>query len=79
MQYRSDMPERRCPDCDRPLRRVRLLDRLSGAVTKTGLAFTDGADPEHSMWSGDVKNAAGRIHAHLCDGCDRVLFYAERG
>lgn len=72
-----EQPVPTCPDCQRPLTPIRVVDQLGGGVLREGLAYTREAEPKTSAWSGAVKNQDGLLQAYLCDGCQRVLFYAR--
>ncbi len=69
---------RTCPDCKTPLTKIQVIDRLGGTTAESGLIFLDAqASTKVSVWSGNVINRQGRVHGHLCNDCQRVLFYAE--
>jgi len=66
----------KCPDCDEELRKISLLDQISGAKVNVGIEYTLDEAPVNSMWSGRITNAAGVVHGWLCPRCSRVLLYA---
>lgn len=73
------MRNRSCPDCEEALTRISLVDQQGQGRTSVGLAFTADEEPRTSAWSGKLKNQAGTVQGWLCEGCSRVLMYAESG
>ena len=63
-----------CPDCQKPLTNIQVLDRGFMDSPHKGLMYTDkGAK---GGWLGLFKTS-GSIEARMCQECGRVLFYAE--
>ncbi len=69
--------ERACPDCDVPVRPIRVLDHQGGAAARVGFAYVLEGEPKMGLWKAEVKNRDGDVHAFLCESCQRVLWYAQ--
>jgi hypothetical protein len=65
---------RKCPDCDRRMTRIRLIDKAHSNLHKP-LSFALG-DAKPGMWFGTYP-IEGRLEGMMCDKCGRVLLYAE--
>ncbi|MEO7094969.1 MAG: hypothetical protein ABI175_17050 [Polyangiales bacterium] len=70
----------KCQRCDVDLTPVQVLDHGDATRIHAGLAYVSDDDvPDKSMWSGDLKNVAGVIRAHVCPRCRLVAWYASPG
>lgn len=67
------LPDRKCPDCDRPMHRINLIDKTGRMDEQTDLEY---ALPEakRGTWLGRLP-VAGVVAACMCDGCGRILLY----
>ena len=72
------MPDRRqtCPDCSRALTAIQIIDKKGVGITPHGVLEYAVSEAKRSNWTGQFP-VEGRIHAYMCDGCGRVLLYAE--
>ena len=68
------MAPKTCPDCNRPMTGIRLIDKAYSPAHTT-LDYTM-ADAERGMWFGRFP-IEGRIEGFMCDECGRVLLYAK--
>lgn len=75
--YRDPPPEPKCLRCDSALSAIHVVDHAYGGVF-VGLAYTVD-EPDKSLWSGGLKNAAGVLRAHACPRCRLVAWYADPG
>ena len=71
------MPARRetCPDCDRKLGAIQIIDKKGLGITPHGVLEYAVVEATRSKWTGQVP-VEGNLHAYMCDGCGRVLLYA---
>ncbi len=71
------MPNRRetCPDCDRALTAIQLIDKKGMGITPNGVLEYAVSDAERSKWTGQFP-VEGTVLAYMCDGCGRVLLCA---
>ncbi len=72
-----DTDEKKCPDCGRPLKAIKIVDnaRRGGIPTQGELTYT-APEAKRSFWTG-LFPAEGRVAAFMCDGCGRILLYGE--
>jgi hypothetical protein len=70
-------PDRKCPDCDRQMHPIKLIDKTGRMDRQTDLEY---ALPEakRSFWLG-LLPVAGVVAACMCDGCGRILLYGVAG
>lgn len=61
-----------CPDCQTPLQPIRLIDH--SARPDRDLEYAAG-DAEQT-WSLAIP-VAGKVRAHVCPSCRRIVLYAE--
>lgn len=67
------MATKTCPDCDRPMTGIRLIDKAYRPIHST-LDYA-AADVERGIWLGRFP-IEGQIEGFMCDKCGRVLLYA---
>ena len=68
----SSMEARRCPDCDRDMNRIRLIDKAHDGG-HTSLEYS-AHDAVRSLWFGKYP-VAGVVTAYMCDDCGRILLF----
>ncbi len=68
------MATKMCPDCNRPMTGIRLIDKAY-SPKHTVLEYT-ATDAEREVWFGRFP-IAGQIGGLMCEECGRVLLYAK--
>ncbi len=68
------MATKTCPDCNRPMTGIRLIDKAYHPMHTT-LEYT-AADAKRGIWLGRFP-IEGQIEGLMCDKCGRVLLYAR--
>ena len=67
------MTTRQCPECECPLKGIRIIDKAYRPM-HASLEYAAG-DAERGVWMGRFP-IEGEIEGYLCDKCGRVLLYA---
>ena len=65
-----------CRHCETALTPIHLLDQKGKGRVAVGFAYTLEEPPKVGMFSGQIKNRAGIIHAFLCPDCGQVFLFA---
>ncbi len=65
-----------CPDCKRTLTPIQIIDKKGVGITPHGVLEYTVSEAKPSMWTGQFP-VEGKVHAYMCDGCGRVLMYAQ--
>ena len=68
-------PRTTCPDCDGPLRAIKVLDHTAHS-SQVQQQYT-AADAKRSFWG--IFPVEGAVTARVCEDCGRILLYAEPG
>jgi hypothetical protein len=72
-----DTTGKKCPDCGRPMKAIKLLDNaMYGARPAQGDLTYAVPEAKRSSWTG-LFPADGRVTACMCDGRGRILLYGE--
>jgi hypothetical protein len=75
-----DTADKKCPDCGRPMKAIRLVDNTKpvvgwGIPGQGELTYTV-PEAKRSIWTG-VLPSEGRVAACMCEGCGRILLHGE--
>jgi hypothetical protein len=73
----SISPRTTCPDCNSPLQRIQVLEQLRQGPPARRAELTYGAEDAKPSWIHGGTPVEGVLRAWRCEGCGRVLFYAE--
>ncbi len=70
-----DITDKKCPDCESPLRAIKILnDARYGVKPLPGEMIYMAVEAKQSFWTGRYP-VEGQVAACMCDGCGRILLY----
>lgn len=67
-------PRTNCPDCQREMRPIKLIDSTQENPKHQQLTYAAG-DAEQSWFLGKYK-VAGKVEARMCPDCGRIILHA---
>ena len=66
--------ERKCPNCDKPMARVQIIDKVQ--LGHTYLEYAVG-EADRNIWTATFP-VEGRVASFMCDTCGRIVLYGEQ-
>ncbi len=67
------MTAKTCLECKQPMKRIQIIDKIQ--LGHSYMEYTVG-ESDRNIWTAKFP-VEGRIGAHMCDSCGRVLMYGE--